>query len=251
MKEVSSYYGLGDVMEVIIGESDIHSKSIYFKTIGMPKWEEITDYEIALGELSMEIIIFLVVVDAKEKKSFEKAFLRNAPQSIMEINVGDEIKFEHPTRKMELNMIFMGKNVEGKYILHIPGEPYIYDICVLENELLKKGKLLQNNEKGPIEEIKAKKKEELGLVGIPNLKGLGYINSCILHLYYNWGFKQQLSLMKLDEQFSEEEEKPFIKVLAKIFKDITYKKKVETKFIQEAIDLDLPDFSHFSADMCQ
>ena len=49
MKEVSSYYGLGDVMEAIMGEKDVHSKSIYYKTIGMTKWEEVTDYEIALG----------------------------------------------------------------------------------------------------------------------------------------------------------------------------------------------------------
>lgn len=46
-------------------------------------------------------------------------------------------------------MIFLGKNVEGKYILHIPGEPYIYDICVLEIELIKKGKLI-NSSKTPI-----------------------------------------------------------------------------------------------------
>jgi hypothetical protein len=36
-------------------------------------------------------------------------------------------------------MIFLGKNVEGKYILHTPGDSYIYDICVLEFDLMKKG----------------------------------------------------------------------------------------------------------------
>ena len=49
MKEVSAYYGFGGVVEAIMGEKDAHSKSIYFKTVGMSKWEEITDYEIALG----------------------------------------------------------------------------------------------------------------------------------------------------------------------------------------------------------
>lgn len=44
MKEVSAYYGLGDVMEAILGQTDIHSKAIYFKTIGMTKWEEVSDY---------------------------------------------------------------------------------------------------------------------------------------------------------------------------------------------------------------
>ena len=63
MKEVSAYYGLGDIMEAVIGSNNVHSKKIYFKTIGMPKWEEVTDYSIALGELSMEVIIFLVVVN--------------------------------------------------------------------------------------------------------------------------------------------------------------------------------------------
>lgn len=40
-------------------------------------------------------------------------------------------------------MVIMGKNIEGKYILHVPGQSYIYDICVLENELFTKGKLLE------------------------------------------------------------------------------------------------------------
>ena len=53
------------------------------------------------------------------------------PQTITEITVGDEIRFEHSIKKAEVGMVFLGKNVEGKYILHVPGEPYIFDICVL------------------------------------------------------------------------------------------------------------------------
>ena len=37
----------------------------------------------------MEIIIFLVIVDEKEKASFEKTFIKGVPHSIMDINVGD------------------------------------------------------------------------------------------------------------------------------------------------------------------
>ena len=49
MKEVSAYYGLGDILEAILGTDEASNKKIYYKTMGMPKWEEITDYEAALG----------------------------------------------------------------------------------------------------------------------------------------------------------------------------------------------------------
>ena len=54
----------------------------------MPKWEEITDYEAARGEISQEIIIFLLIADSKEKENFEKKYLKT-PKTIAEINVGD------------------------------------------------------------------------------------------------------------------------------------------------------------------
>ena len=175
--------------------------------------------------------------------------MKPSPQTITEINVGDEIRFEHSIKKAEVGMVFLGKNVEGKYILHVPGEPYIFDICVLESELCKKGKLVSSKDSSQIIPIKMKKKDELGLVGTPNTKGLGFINSVLMHLYYNWAFKQQLSLFPQEEVPSEE--KKFVKTLAKTFRDLTYKKKIDTKLIQETIDELLPDFGHFSTDMCQ
>ena len=90
----------------------------------------------------------------------------------------------------------MGKNIEGKYILHFPGESYIYDICILENELHKHGELINNHL--PIEDIK-QKKSDTSLVGISNIKGLGFANSLVLHLYNNWTFRQQISLLNNDE----------------------------------------------------
>lgn len=72
--------------------------------------------------------------------NFTKKHLKIA-KDINEINVGDEVKYEHPEKKREQSMIFLGKNVEGKYILHQPGESYIYDICLMESDLLKKAKL--------------------------------------------------------------------------------------------------------------
>lgn len=88
------------------------------------------------------------------------------PRDISEISVGDFVKYENQITKSPQTMVVMGKNVEGKYILHIPGESYIYDICVLENQLFKKGSLvcsdsvvLKNGVKlPPIQEFKLKKK---------------------------------------------------------------------------------------------
>ncbi len=141
-------------------------------------------------------------------------------------------------------MIFLGKNVEGKYILHQPGESYIYDICLMQSDLLKKAKLNPVQET-VLEELKVKKKEDQGLIGIPNAKGLGYINSVIMHLFYNWNFKQQLQIANLpDDSIS------VLSTLSKIYKDLTNKKKINTKIISETIQEILPDFNQFSADMC-
>lgn len=48
--------------------------------------------------------------------------------------------------------------------------------------------------------VKLGKKEDCAMIGIPNNKGLGYINSVIMHLYYNQGLRQQLLLLNMPEQ---------------------------------------------------
>jgi hypothetical protein len=75
----------------------------------------------------------------------------------------------------------MGKNTEGKYVLHTPGESYIYDFAVFEEELYKKGSILGG--KNLIEDVKMKKKTELEIIGIANTKGIGFANSVILNLF--------------------------------------------------------------------
>lgn len=73
-----------------------------------------------MAELSPEIVLYFGVVDQGEADAFIKKHCKQ-PKSINEINVGDEVVYEHPTKMKEQNMIFLGKNVEGKYILHTPG----------------------------------------------------------------------------------------------------------------------------------
>lgn len=51
-----------------------------------------------------------------------------------------------------------------------------------------------------------------------------------MHLYYNWGFKQQLSLTNFPQP-ENNEEKTLVTTIAKIFKDLTNKRKVNTKII--------------------
>lgn len=51
-----------------------------------------------------------------------------------------------------------------------------------------------------------------------------------MHLYYNWGFKQQLSLANLPEE-ENNEEKSLLLTIAKIFKELTNKRKINTKII--------------------
>ena len=72
-----------------------------------------------------------------------------------------------------------------------------------------------------------------------------------MHLYYNRNLRQQLSLLKIPSREDSDEEIYFIKVIATLFQDISGKKKIDTKTLQEAIDEIMPDFNNFSADMCQ
>lgn len=65
-------------------------------------------------------MLYFGVVSESEADTFTKKHCKQ-PKSINEINVGDEVVYEHPIKKKEQNMIFLGKNVEGKYILHTPG----------------------------------------------------------------------------------------------------------------------------------
>ena len=44
----------------------------------------------------------------------------------------------------EKQAIFMGKNTEGKYVIHFPGESYIYDVCLMEKELFNKGSIVSS-----------------------------------------------------------------------------------------------------------
>ncbi len=69
------------------------------------------------------------------------------------------------------------------------------------------------------------------MIGIPNAKGLGYINSVIMHLFYNWNFKQQLQIASIPEQPIS-----VLSTLSKIYKDLTNKKKINTKVISETIE---------------
>lgn len=74
-------------------------------------------------ELTPEIIVFLVYIEKSEIEQFKRQHQR-PPKDIMDINVGDQFVYQGTTsggNKMEKNAIFMGKNTEGKYVLHFPG----------------------------------------------------------------------------------------------------------------------------------
>ena len=62
----------------------------------------------------------MVGVHENEVENFTKKQIK-IPKDITEINVGDEVKYEHPSKGRDQTMIFLGKNVEGTSILHSPG----------------------------------------------------------------------------------------------------------------------------------
>jgi hypothetical protein len=49
-------------------------------------------------------------MNEKERPTFEKTYIKNIT-NIVEINVGDEVKYENPHTKVRKDAIFMGKNI--------------------------------------------------------------------------------------------------------------------------------------------
>lgn len=52
------------------------------------------------------------------------------PRSIKEANLGDVLVYEDAANKIEKEVVFFNKTVEGKYIVHFIGESYINDLCL-------------------------------------------------------------------------------------------------------------------------
>ena len=84
-------------------------------------------------ELTTEVVIFLIYVDKSEAEQFKKSHVK-IPKDISEINVGDEIIYQKTINgaKADKTVMYMGKNTEGKSVLHMPGESYIYDMAIME-----------------------------------------------------------------------------------------------------------------------
>jgi len=70
------------------------------------------------SEMSSEVIIYMIYLDSAEAEQFRKSHFKVA-KDMAEVNVGDYIKYIEKDNS-EKNAIYMGKNIEGKYILHFP-----------------------------------------------------------------------------------------------------------------------------------
>lgn len=81
----------------------------------------------------------MVCISQSERETFEKNHQKH-PRDVTEVNLGDKLTYLDPSQNPH-TVIFMGKNTEGKYILHFNGESYSNDLCLMEAELLKHCKL--------------------------------------------------------------------------------------------------------------
>lgn len=122
-----------------VSEKDIEKKTIFFKTIGMKRWQLLDDPSYLFAELSSELMIFLVCLSEDEKELFQKNH-QKSPKDPTEVNSGDILTYSDSNNK-EHKVVFMGKSTEGKYILHFIGESYSNDICLMDSEMIKKCKL--------------------------------------------------------------------------------------------------------------
>ena len=128
----------------------------------------------------------------------------------------------------------MGKNAEGKYILHFNQESYTNDLCLLESQLLKKCKLTSE-----LESIEPEKKVSSGLVGLPNGPNVGFINTVFLQLFNHKEMKKVLKMV--DET---KDDKVFY-CLARICNILSKQCKVENSDIKLIIELFFEQYCDF------
>lgn len=120
----------------------------------------------------------------------------------------------------------MGKNVEGKYILHFQYESYTNDMCLLESQLLKKCKLTSE-----INQIEPEKKVQSGLVGLPSGPNLGFINTVFLQLFNH---KETKKILKMVDDSRDDK---FFYCLAKVSNILSKQCKVESSDIKLIVEL--------------
>lgn len=77
-------------------------------------------------ELTSQILIFLAYFDSNDAFLFKKNHCKIA-QSIMDLNLGDEIKYDHSQNNELKKAIYMGQTLNGKEIIHFKGSSHIYD----------------------------------------------------------------------------------------------------------------------------
>ena len=64
-------------------------------------------------------MVYIVCLPIDQKDLFLKAHHKN-PRDVTEVNLGDTLIYVN-SRSEERSVVFMGKSIEGKYILHFNG----------------------------------------------------------------------------------------------------------------------------------
>jgi hypothetical protein len=70
------------------------------------------------SEMTSEVLIYLMYLDEQEAEQFRKSHSRVA-KDMTEVNVGDYVKYTEKDSASK-TAVYMGKNIEGKYIFHFP-----------------------------------------------------------------------------------------------------------------------------------
>jgi len=98
-----------------------------------------------------------------------------------------------------------------------------------------------------VKDTKLKTKNDCDMKGISNSKGLGFINSTILNLFNNKKFKSFLSMIS----FKNLEEASILSILADLMNVLSQKKRVDTRDIQDMVEIFLPSFQNFEISLSQ
>ena len=75
-----------------IAEEDLDKHVIFYKTIGMKRWQLLDDPCFLFTELTSDILVYLICLPKKEKDTFLKSHQRN-PRDVTEINLGDYLTY--------------------------------------------------------------------------------------------------------------------------------------------------------------
>ena len=238
--EFSNFIPINSLIAKAMDDLRLADYRVFYKTCSMFKWEELPNLDLRTFEVSSEQIIFLAVVPREQAEEFARVNTQPA-ELVKDIHVGDEFIYSDPVERIQRRAIFMGRS-KVKMIVHFRGSSYIYDLCVDRDDFLNRSFLSKRATDSTRNKVKL---EDLQLVGLPNSKGLGFINSMLLSLFSNE------DLFRILDTYHRDLPSSLIEYLANIAHTLANSYQARPVIVSDMIRKYFYEFLNFEFTMCE